>query len=130
MHNLSSNLLAWNKNPEPKGVLYYRDDLSIRANIATLFEACKRKTGYINADGWEFLFLKYGINELLLIDLDVKWFNTQDLKDHACDLVFEAMIAGYNPLNQKKGDYDEATQTFINLDGLSRKIDWDNLGKE
>lgn len=127
---IQNNILAWKKSPEPKGVLYSLNELKIRQNVIDLFESCKQKDGYINADGWAYLFFQYGLNELLVIDLDIKWFNTVDLKVHSCDLVFEAMLAGYNPLNDEKGDYDETTQTFINFEGVSRKIDWDNLGKE
>ena len=127
---MNKTLLAWKKNPEPNGVLYYADELSNRQNVIDLFDACKHKQGYINADGWAFLFYQYGLNELLVIDLDIKWFSSSDLKSHACDMVYEAMIAGYNPLNDEKGDYDDETKSFINNDGISRKIDWDNLIKD
>ena len=122
-----SSLLAWKQKPEPKGVLYTSKELSDRQNVIDLFDACKHKTGYINAEGWQFLFLKYGLNELLIIDLDIKWFNSLDLKSHSCDMIYEAMIAGYNPINSEMGDYDDETKTFISLNGEKRFIDWDNL---
>ena len=121
---MSDTILAWNQKPLPDGVLYTSKALADRINVVTLFDACKHKHGYITADGWEFLFNHYGINELLNIDLDIKWFNYMDLNTHTNELIFEALIAGYNPFHQEKGDYDEEAQIFINLEGYVRKIEW------
>lgn len=42
-------------------------------------------------------------------------------------MVYESMIAGYNPIQKEYGDYDDETKTFINIDGRKTIIDWDNL---
>lgn len=124
---MSTEILAWTKEPEPKGTLFTAQDLVNRENVIALFWACKLNIGYITALGWEYLFHKYGLSELLYIDLDIKWFDSQDLKSQTCDLIYESLIAGYNPIHAQKGDYDTETRTFLNLDGTTQLIDWDNL---
>ncbi len=124
---MSTEILAWTKEPEPKGTLFTAQDLANRENVIALFWACKLNVGYITADGWEYLFHKYGLSELLHIDLDIKWFDSQDLKSQTCDLIYESLIAGYNPIHTQKGDYDTETRTFLNLDGTTQLIDWDKI---
>lgn len=120
----SQTILAWSKQPEPEGIIYGPEDLVNKQVVIDLFSFCQISAGYINADGWKYLFKTYGIEALLDLKIKSGWVNSFDKNTPISDLIYQAFIAGYNPLNQEKGDYDETIEVFLSLDGDKRKIDW------
>lgn len=127
--NTDRKILAWSRAPEPDGSLYAAADLTNTKIVAELFESCKVADAYINADGWEFLFETYGADRLLEIDTESHWFDSSGNTPQLADLVYQALISGYNPLDKEKGDYDVETSSFLSLNGYKRKIDWSSIAK-
>lgn len=121
---MKSNFLAWEKKAD-KDTTYTQVDLVNTTIVQNLFSACKHDKGYITADGWLFLFNHYGLNELLIIDLEVSWFDSSDLKNQKNSLIYHALMAGFNPFTNELGDYDTETTSFINLKGVKSSIVFD-----
>ena len=120
-------LLAWSKHPEPAGTLYFENKLVDPQTVTDLFSFCQIAGGYINADGWEFLFKTFGLSELLDLKLKSKWINSLHKEKPVSDLIYQSFMAGYNPLLDEKGDYDETIEMFLSLDGYKRAVDWDQI---
>jgi hypothetical protein len=124
---MTQEILAWQKYPEPAGSLYAKADLAKKETVIGLFVACQSAEGYINADGWQFLFEHWGFKGLHELDAISQWLSTADEGEWISRLVYQALNAGYNPIDQEKGDYDPDTGKFIRLDGFVKMIDWDSL---
>lgn len=124
---MNQEILAWSKHPEPKGTLYSSDDLAKKEAVIGLFVACQASEGYINADGWDFLFQHYGFRGLHEIDAISQWLTIDDEGEWIARLVYQALNAGYNPIDKEKGDYDPDSGKFIRLDGFVKMIDWDSI---
>ena len=122
-------VLAWIKNPQPKGIVYFQSHLSNPETVTNLFSFCQIAAGYINADGWQFLFDTFGVEGLLELKIKSGWLNSIQKDVPVSDLVYQSFLSGYNPLNQEKGDYDETVEVFLSLDGFKREIDWREIDK-
>ncbi len=124
---MKKEILAWRKFPEPVGTLYTAADLMHKEAIIALFVASQTSEAYINADGWRLLFERYGFDGLYEIDAISQWLTTSDEGEWISRLVYQALNAGYNPIDKEKGDYDPDSGKFISLDGFVKMIDWDNI---
>ncbi|HEX8548487.1 MAG TPA: hypothetical protein VF691_16110 [Cytophagaceae bacterium] len=122
-------ILAWSKHPEPKGTIYFENDLINPQTVTNLFSYCQISAGYINSDGWEFLFNTFGMSALFDLKTTSGWENSVQKESPFSDLVYQSFISGYNPLHHEKGDYDEAIELFLSLDGFKRIIDWSEIEK-
>lgn len=124
---MTQEILAWCKKPEPSGRLFTAEDLTQKEAVVGLFVASQLGEGYINADGWQFLFEHYGFKGLQEIDALSQWLTTADEGEWIARLVYQSLNAGYNPIDHEKGDYDPDSGKFIRLDGFVKMIDWDNI---
>lgn len=122
----SAEALAWRKGKE-SGDLYSAADLGQEEKVKEIFAACKEAEGYITADGWAFLFKIWQMEELLKIDRDSDWFYSGGVEDSAAHLIYQSLMAGYDPLSGEKGDYDPDSGLFISLEGKKHKVDWDEI---
>lgn len=120
-------ILAWKKHPEPNGVLYSSEDLLNEEAIIELFNSCEHSEAYITSDGWEFLFGEFGLKKLLEINMKSTWV---DHDAPIAGLIYQSLIAGYNPVQNEKGDYDPDTEFFLTLDGLKCKVDWNEIRRQ
>lgn len=102
------NVLAWNMYPEPDGQVYTSEDLKSLDCVENLFDLCQILQVFIYRDGWKFLVETHGIDQLLEVDKISGWFsdNTFD------DLRYHSIIAGYDPVTDLIGSYDEDTGVF------------------
>jgi hypothetical protein len=123
---VSGEVLAWRKG-EGSGVLYTASDLRGPEKVKELFAACKEAEGYITGEGWAFLFSIWSLHTLLDLDLDVGWFHSGKAEEHAAHLVYQSLMAGYNPISREKGDYDADSGLFLSFEGRKEKIDWDEM---
>ena len=123
---VSEEALAWRSGPG-SGDLYSTADLRRPEKVKEIFVACKAAQGYITAEGWAFLFDVWQLKGLLDLDLDVGWFHSGSAEEHAAHLIYQSLMAGYNPLSKEKGDYDSDSGLFISLEGRKYKIDWDEI---
>ncbi|MBW3545245.1 MAG: hypothetical protein KY428_06535 [Bacteroidetes bacterium] len=124
---ITNEILAWRKHPEPNGTLYSREELQKKEAVIGLFIACQESAGYINADGWHFLFCHYGFKGLYEIDAISQWLTTEEEGEWISRLVYQSLNAGYNPIDQEKGDYDPDSGKFISMAGFVKMIDWDSI---
>jgi hypothetical protein len=119
---------AWSKQPEPKGSLYSSKELSDKKSVVVLFHHCSISQGYITAEGWEFLFKHYEVEELISLALESGWL-PENKAEHLSALVYQSLISGYNPIDKQKGDYDPESGIFLSLDGYKKIFEWDKLQK-
>lgn len=122
----STEVLAWRKG-QGSGDLYTASDLSRADQVKEVFAACKAAQGYITAEGWAFLFSVWHPEALLNLDLDIGWFHSGEAKEYAAHLIYQSLMAGYNPISGEKGDYDADMGLFLSLKGRKEKIDWDEI---
>lgn len=123
---VSGETLAWRKG-QGSGDLYTASELRRPEKVSELFAACKASQGYITADGWAFLFSNWQSCDLLELDLDTGWFHSGQAHEHTAHLLYQSLMAGYNPLSGEKGDYDPDSGLFLSLEGRKEKIDWDEV---
>lgn len=122
----SEEALAWRKG-QGSGDLYTASELKRADKVKEVFVACKAAEGYVTADGWAFLFSAWQADGLLELDLDVGWFHSGQAKEHTAHLIYQSLMAGYNPLSGEKGDYDADSGLFLSLEGRKEQIDWDEV---
>lgn len=126
----SADVLAW-RNDQGAGNLFTAADLKQADRVKEIFAACKEAQGYVTADGWAFLFSVWSMEKLLEIDGESGWFHSGKEKEPAAHLVYQSLMAGYNPLSGEKGDYEPDSGLFLSLEGRKHTIDWDEiLGKK
>jgi hypothetical protein len=89
--------------------------------VEGLFDLCQILQAVIYRDGWKFLVKTHGIDRLLEVDKISGWFfdNTLD------ELRYHCLIAGYDPLTDFIGDYDEKTGVFSPKQGGEYNVMWD-----
>ncbi len=126
---MKKEILAWSNYPEPEGTNYNQNDLVSDTKVGLLFGYCKKQEAVILAKGWEFLVHEFGIVGLLKIDETTKWIKEEGLGEKICGVVFQSLIAGFNPIINEFGDYDESDQLFLLLDGSKVKIDWTEIAE-
>lgn len=124
---MENEIAAWRKHPEPKGTLYGVTDLSHKEAVVDLFRASKTAEAYINAAGWQFLFDYWGLRQLYEIDAESGWLEASEEGGWISRLVYFSLMAGYNPLDGEKGDYDPDSGKFISLEGRVKRIDWEEV---
>ena len=105
----AKELLAWRKYPEPDGTSYYAEHLQTDAQIVSLFDYCQILEAYITAQGWKFLFDRFGSKKLFQLAIQSAWFDEEDGEDF---LIYHSLISGYDPETDRFGVYSEATGTF------------------
>ena len=124
----SDKTLAWSSSIEGEE-FYTASDLDQPDKIKQLFAACKESQGYITAEGWEYLFSIWDLKELLELDLKTKWFHSGKAEESPAHLVYQSLMAGYNPLSREKGDYESDSGLFISLEGKKSQVNWDKILK-
>ena len=122
----SAEALAWCKG-KGSGDLYSAADLRQEEKVKEIFAACKEAKGYITADGWAFLFSIWQMEDLLEMDLESGWFHSGKAEESSAHLIYQSLMAGYDPLSREKGDYDPDSGLFISLPGKKHKVDWDEI---
>lgn len=122
----SAEALAW-RSGKGKEVLYTAADLRDSEKVKDIFAAGKEGQGYITADGWAFLFKIWQMEDLLKIDQESGWFHSGKPEETSAHLIYQALMAGYNPLSGEKGDYEPDSGLFLSLEGRKYKIDWDEI---
>jgi hypothetical protein len=123
---VSAEALAW-RNGQGSGDLYAASDLRRPDKVKEVFAACKAAQGYITAEGWAFLFSIWQLEGLLELDLDTGWFYSGKTEERSAHLIYQSLMAGYNPLSGEKGDYESDSGLFLSLKGRKYKIDWDEI---
>lgn len=127
---VSAEALAW-RNEQGAGKLYTTADLKQADKVKEVFAACKAAQGYITAEGWAFLFSVWSLEGLLKIDRDTGWFRSGKEEEQSAQLIYQSLMAGYNPLSGEKGDYESDSGLFLSLEGRKYTINWDEiLGKD
>lgn len=124
----NEEILAWSNYPTPEGTSYYQNDLINDSKVSLLFGYCKNQEAVILAKGWKFLVDEYGLIGLLKLDEISAWIGEQGLGNKICGIVFQCLKAGFHPLINELGDYDESEQVFLLHDGSGKiKVDWDEI---
>lgn len=123
---VSEEVLAW-RSGQGSGDMYTGTDLGHADKVKEVFAACKAAQGYITAEGWRFLFNIWKMKGLLELDLETGWFHSGKAEEYAAHLIYQSLMAGYNPLSREKGDYEPDSGLFLSLEGRKHKIDWDEI---
>ena len=124
MKSTPDQILAWSIEPVPDGIQYNAAMLGNQSDVEALFTYCKLDQGIILAEGWQFLFEQFGLNNLIDIDQKSHWLKHEDKGEWICKFVDQALMAGYNPVINEAGDYDPETGMFLLLDGQKTSVDW------
>lgn len=124
----SGKTLAWSSGIDSEE-FYTAKDLGQTDKIKKIFAACKDSQGYITAEGWEFLFSMWDLKELLELDLETKWFHSGTAEESSAHLIYQSLMAGYNPICREKGDYESDSGLFISLEGKKSHVNWDKILK-
>lgn len=124
--DLSTEAVAW-RSYRGAGELYTAPDLKVPEKIKEVFSACKAAEGYITAAGWEQLFSFWNMEELLKMDQGIDWFHSGKPEESAAHLIYQSLMAGYNPISSEKGDYESESGIFLSLEGRKYTIDWDEI---
>jgi hypothetical protein len=90
-------ILAWYQYPEPTGTEYFADDLSEATAVVRLFARAARFRAHITAQGWRFLWKRFGLQGLLDINRQAGWFDPEDDLAAAEQMINRSNIAGYDP---------------------------------
>jgi hypothetical protein len=107
-------LLAWYPYPAPQGTSYYPRDLAQPANVVALFKQASRFRAHVTAEGWRYLFTRYGLEGLLDLNRAAGWFDATDEREAAEQLISRARIAGYEPrTNHVQGDFERADTLLV-----------------
>lgn len=106
------DLLAWTRNPAPRGTSYFAHDLTDADKVIEVFAYAHLSLGRITREGWRFLWFHYGLEGLLAINRYAEWFDVNDDEAAAADLVRESLTVGYDPVSGYYGDYSTESQSF------------------
>lgn len=121
------DILGWYKFPEPDGTKFGKDEFEDKEKLDELFKYCQQGLGIVNAKGWQFLILEFGLEGILEIDAQVKWLFENDKGDYLSAVFLQALTAGYDPQADEFGDYDIESKNFYYNDGTGRQVDWEEI---
>jgi hypothetical protein len=124
MSKSTEDELAWYWYPEPKGTSYDARALSTANQVQEVFDYCQIGLAIIHKEGWRFLFKTYGLSGILAINEQSGWFDTESHDAMRQDLFYYSLIAGYSPIKDEFGIYDEQRGYFIPVDGSEYEIYW------
>ena len=98
---MTKTLLAWDPLPFPEGTSYHAADLSDAQSVAKLFRRASHFRAHITAEGWRFLWTRYGAQGLLEINQSAAWISADNRAEILEQLTNRALIAGYNPSSDR-----------------------------
>jgi hypothetical protein len=102
--------LAWVGIPPAPPRPVVARELATPAEVDALFGYCAILEAHFEAIGWRYLVRQFGLEQLIAIDqAGPQWFWQDDPK---AGLLYWARIAGYDPVMDRFGVYDEATGEF------------------
>ena len=93
----SDPILAWYQHPEPAGTAYFARHLREPSAVAEIFGHAKVLRAVITRDGWKHLWQTFGLDGLVQINRDARWFNPSDERGVAEALLQQSLIAGFDP---------------------------------
>jgi hypothetical protein len=100
-------LLAWDPLPFPQGTSYHEPDLSDAQSVARLFKRASHFRAHITAEGWRFLWTRYGVQGLLEINRSAAWIYADNDTEILEELTNRALVAGYDPSSDRLRGYFE-----------------------
>jgi hypothetical protein len=100
-------LLAWDPLPLPQGTSYHAADLSDAQSVAELFKRASHFRAHVTAEGWRFLWTRYGATALLEINRAAAWIYAESETETLEQLTNRALIAGYDPASDRLRGYFE-----------------------
>jgi hypothetical protein len=107
-------LLAWYPDPAPQGTSLYPQDLSDPQAVVRLFKQASRFRAHVTAEGWRFLFTHHGLMGLLDLNRDAGWFDADDEREAADQLINRARVAGYDPrTDHVQGDFERPLSLLV-----------------
>ena len=109
---MANILLAWNPLPFPQGTNSYADDLSDPASVVRLFKQASHFRAHITAQGWRFLWARYGKQGLLEINRRAGWIDGDNDREVIEQLTSRSLIAGYDPVSQSFRGYFERIESL------------------
>jgi len=104
-------LLAWQSHPQPQGTSLFPHDLSEVDAVVRLFKEASRFRAQITAEGWRFLWTRYGRRGLLEINAQAGWIAGDSDREVIEQLTSRSLIAGYNPVSETFRGYFERIET-------------------
>jgi uncharacterized protein YjhX (UPF0386 family) len=105
-------LLAWNPLPFPQGTNAYAADLSDPASVVRLFKQASRFRAHITAQGWRFLWTRFGKQALLEINQQAGWIDGDHDLEVIEQLTSRSLIAGYDPVSERFRGYFERIESL------------------
>src|SRR6266498_3044203 len=109
--DMTNILLAWNPLPFPQGTNSYAADLSDLESVVQLFKQASHFRAHITAEGWRFLWTRFGDHGLLEINRQAGWIDGDNDRDVTEQLVSRSLIAGYDPVSEKFRGYFERIES-------------------
>jgi hypothetical protein len=110
--DVTNNLLAWYPHPEPRGTSCYAADLSEPQAVVRLFARAAQFRAHVTAQGWRFLWTHYGLAGLLEINRRAGWFDPEDDREAAAQMIDRARIEGYDPSSDRVRGFVERTEAL------------------
>lgn len=120
--------LAWYRYPEPGGTHYGTTELNDPETVKILFDYCQTLLALISREGWQHLYRTHGEAQLLALNKESGWFDTDSEYSAKRDLHYQCLLAGYDPVNDTLGKYDHETGLFCSDAGEKRHIPPDEIG--
>lgn len=100
-------LLAWDPLPFPQGTSYHAPDLADAQSVVALFRLASHFRAHVTAEGWRFLWTRYGATGLLEINRIAAWIYAETDTEILEQLTNRARIAGYDPASDRLRGYFE-----------------------
>jgi hypothetical protein len=110
--DMTDILLAWNPLPFPQGTNAYAADLADAQSVVQWFKQASRFRAHITAEGWRFLWTRYGRRRLLEINAQAGWIAGDDDLEVIEQLTSRSLIAGYNPASDSFRGYFERIESL------------------
>ncbi len=109
---MTNILLAWNPLPFPQGTNTYAADLADPQSVVRLFKQASHFRAHITAEGWRFLWTRYGAKGLLEINQQAGWIAGDNDREVIEQLTSRSLIAGYNPVSKNFRGYFERIESL------------------
>ena len=97
---------------KPQGIKRQGPNIDDPKTVVQLLADARALDAQLSRQGWRYLWSHYGLQGLITFARRSGWPNCDPDDAVAEALVFESLVAGYDPVSGMFGEYDQETETF------------------